>query len=171
MSCAVPGMNRNSFGNCRSIFISPLPPGLEPLRLPRNFLSQAIAPSASPAHVELADPGQLHDFAAPTCSKSSRRNWIAAGSQRRHHRADMIVEEQHGRDRRYRRARYPHGTAPAPRHRCPIRRRRGPRVPVPENRASAISAHARPRRTDDCPWSRRRPEPVSRQRAKCALAS
>src|ERR1700761_9472007 len=48
MSCAVPGMKRSSFGSWRSIFISPLPPGLLPLRLPRSFLSHAMAPSASP---------------------------------------------------------------------------------------------------------------------------
>ena len=82
MSCAVPGMKRSSFGNCRSIFISPLPPGLEPLRLPRSFFSQAMAPSASPLMSNLPTRVSFTTSAADmqqTMASQSLRRAVSAG--------------------------------------------------------------------------------------------
>ena len=116
------------------------------------------------AHVELADPRQLDDFGRGHAA-DHRVAIVAAGCQRRHHRADVIVEKQHRGDDDVAARDSRRGSAKAPHRRYPIRRRREPTVQAPGNRAAAGCAHAPPRRTDGCPWSRRRHAAVSRQRA------
>ena len=71
--------------------------GACPLAIAAQLLQPGDGAQRLAAHVELADPRQLHDFGRRHAADHGVA-MVAASGQRRHHSADVIVEEQHRGD-------------------------------------------------------------------------